>query len=147
MSEAPPGAPAALPNLAEALGWVGSELDDAGGRAVGRVTGAYADTESGAPAWLAVAVSSGGRRLPFARRRARTVVVPPRECAAMPGRVWTAQGREVISGAPAVDPSRPLLREHEVAICAYYGIGEKVGRHAEVAARPAGSVTAQPAFG
>ncbi len=42
----------------------------------------------------------------------------------MPGRVWTAQGREAIRTAPAVDPTRPLLREHEVAICAHYGIGE-----------------------
>lgn len=129
----------ALPGLAEALGWNGFELDDMGGKAVGRVEGAYADSEAGNPVWLVVAT---GRR-----RRAKTIVVPLRECAAMPGRVWTAQERDAILRAPTVDPSRPLLREHEVAICAHYGIGEGLGRHGEVAARAEGSVTARPAAG
>ena len=137
----------ALPSLAEALAWTGLELDDSTGRSVGRVTGLYADAETGGPVWLAVAVMSGGRRLPFTRRRAKAAIVPLRECAAMPGRVWTAQGREAIRAAPAVDPSRPLLREHEIAICSHYGIGGGVGRHDEIAGRTAGSVTAQPAAG
>jgi hypothetical protein len=134
VSEAP-GAP--LPNLAEALGWVGFELDDAGGNAIGRVRGLYVDAESGDPVWLVVAA---GRR-----RRAKTLVVPLRECAAMPRRVWTAQGREAMRGAPTVDPTRPLLREHETAICSHYGIGERIGRHAEVVPRAKASITAQPA--
>lgn len=136
MSEAPAGA---LPDLAEALSWNGAELDDAGGRSVGRVTSVYVDAGAGNPVWLVVAM---GRR-----RRAKAVVVPLRECAAMPGRVWTAQDRGAMHGAPAVDPARPLLREHETAICAHYGIGEGAGRHAEVVGRPAGSITAQPAAG
>lgn len=135
MSEAQ--ATGALPSLAEALAWSGFKLDDAGGKAVGRVEGVYADAEGGGPVWLVVAT---GRR-----RRAKAVVVPLRECAAMPGRVWTAQGREAMRNAPAVDPTRPLLREHEVAICSHYGVGERIGRHAEVAGRPDGTVTAQPA--
>jgi hypothetical protein len=126
-----------LPSLAEVRDWTGFELDDAEGREVGRVEGVYADAEGGRPVWLVVAT---GRR-----RRAKAIVVPLRECAAMPGRVWTAQGRDAMRGAPAVDPTRPLLREHEAAICSHYGIGERVGRHAEVVARAAGSVTAQPA--
>jgi hypothetical protein len=134
VSEAPAAAP---PSLAEALGWTGFELDDAAGRSVGRVAGVYADAEGGAPAWL---VLIAGRR-----RRAKTVLVPVRECAAMPGRVWAAQSRDAVLAAPAVDPTRPLLREHEAAICLHYGIGDRVGRHAEVAARPDGSITAQPA--
>jgi len=128
---------AAPPSLAVALGWTGFELDDAGGRAVGRVEGVYVDAGGGDPVWLIVAT---GRR-----RRAKAVAVPLRECAAMPGRVWTAQGREAMCEAPAIDPSRPLLREHEVAICLHYGVGERLGRHAEVVARPEGTVTAQPA--
>jgi hypothetical protein len=142
VSEAQAGA---LPSLAEAIGWSGFALDDAGGNRVGQVTGVYADAERGAPVWLTVALARGGRRLPFARRRLKAIVVPVRECAAMPGRVWIAQNRQAVREAPAVDPARPLLREHEVAICSHYGIGERAGRHAEVAARPAGSVTAQPA--
>lgn len=127
----------ALPSLDEALAWIGSGLDDVGGNSVGRVEGVYADVGEGAPVWLVV---SAGRR-----RRAKTIVVPMRECAAMPGRVWTAQSRERMRDAPAVDPTRPLLREHEAAICAHYGIGERAGRRAEIAPRAEGAVTAQPA--
>jgi hypothetical protein len=134
MSEGPLGA---QPDLAEALGWNGSELDDAAGRSVGRVTGIYVDAAVGNPVWLVVAM---GRR-----RRAKAVIVPLRECAAMPGRVWTAQDREAMRDAPAVDPARPLLREHETAICFHYGIGEGAGRHGEVVGRTAGSITAEPA--
>jgi hypothetical protein len=136
MAEAPSGA---LPNLAEALAWAGFELDDSGGKTVGRVAGVYVDAAGGEPVWLVVAT---GRR-----RRTKAIAVPLRECAAMPGRVWTAQAGDIVRDAPEVDPSRPLLREHEVAICAYYGVGERVGRHAEVAGRPEGSITAQPAPG
>ena len=53
-------------------------------------------------------------------------------------------GKETLREAPAVDPSRPLLREHELAICAHYGIGEGVGRAAEVAERDEGALTAKP---
>jgi hypothetical protein len=134
-----------LPSLAEARGWRGLALDDAGGRAVGRVEGVYADAESGAPVWLLVALEQGRLRRFWPPRRGTTAaVVPLRECAAMPGRAWTAQGREAIRAAPTVDPSRPLLREHETAICAHYGIGEQAGRHAELAERPTGAITAQP---
>lgn len=133
MTESPAAAP---PDLAEALGWVGFALDDLAGNAFGRVEGVYADAEGGGPVWL---IAATGRR-----RRTRTIVVPLRECAAMPGRVWTAQEDDAMHSAPTVDPSRPLLREHEIAICEHYGIGEKVGRHAEVAARAAGAITAQP---
>lgn len=134
-----------MPDLAEARSWVGSGLDDTDGEVVGRVTGVYADAESGGPVWLAVVVAGGPRRLPFARRGTKTVVVPLRECAAMPGRVWTAQGRQAMREAPGVDPSRSLLREHELTICLHYGIGERAGRHAEVAGRARSSITAQPA--
>jgi hypothetical protein len=131
-----------LPSLAEARGWSGLALDDAGGRTVGRVEGAYADAESGGPVWLVVALGQGRLRRFWPRRRGTTaVVVPLRECAAMPGRVWTAQSREAIRAAPTVDPGRPLLREHEAAICAHYGIGASIGRHAELAGRPEGAVT------
>jgi hypothetical protein len=143
VSDAPSGA---LPDLGEARGWVGWELDDVDAKPVGWIEGIYADPEGGEPVWLIVAVSPARRRwLGLRRRRAKTVVVPLRECAAMPGRAWTAQSGETVRGAPTVDSRRPLLREHEAAICAHYGIGEPVGRHAEVAGRPQASVTARPA--
>ncbi len=144
MGDAP--AAAAPPSLDEARSWGGLELDDVEGRAVGRIEGVYADAASGAPVWLLVAI--GPRRRGFlglGRREPRTILVPLRECAAMPGRAWTAQTLEAMRGAPTVDAARPLLREHEVAICAHYGIGERSGRLAELAGRKDGSVTAQPA--
>ncbi|HET9163977.1 MAG TPA: hypothetical protein VFN89_11140 [Solirubrobacterales bacterium] len=136
----------ALPSLAEARAWVGLELDDVDGRRVGRVEGLYTDPETDRPVWLAVAVDAQRRgRFGFRRRGAKAVAVPLRECAAMPGRAWAAQGVEAMRAAPAVDLTRPLLREHEAAICAHYGIGAAVGRHAEIATRPEGAITAQPA--
>jgi hypothetical protein len=142
VSEAPPSG---LPDLTEAGSWIGSALDDTLGRTVGRVVGFYADAEEGSPVWLVVAVDGGRGRLPFGRRATKNVAVPLRECAAMPGRVWTAQGHQTMRNAPTVDPTRSLLREHELTICLHYGIGEEVGRHAEVAGCTRGSVTAHPA--
>jgi hypothetical protein len=124
---------------------IGFELEDVAGRAAGRIEAVYADTASGAAVWLLVAVGPRRRGLfGIGRRRPKTVAVPQRECAAMLGRAWTAQPLEAMRDAPAVDPTRPLLREHETAICAHYGIGEHSGRLAELAGREDGSVTAQP---
>jgi hypothetical protein len=135
MSEAPvPGA--ALPTLTEAVGWIGFEVDEIDGARVGRVQGVFTDASSGEPTWLIVALG---------RRGAKKAAVPLRDCAAGAGRVWTVHGRDVLRTVPAVDPARPLLREHELAICRYYGTGEKVGRAAEVIDRPVDSVTSQPA--
>jgi hypothetical protein len=120
-------------------------LDDTAGKAVGHVAAVYTDTEGGAPVWLVVTVEGSRRRLPFARRAAKHIAVPLRECAAMPGRVWTAQGRRALRDAPSVDPARSLLREHEMTICLHYGIGEQAGRHEEVVGRARSSITAQPA--
>jgi hypothetical protein len=123
--------------------WLGFELDDVDGARAGRVRGLFADAERGEPAWLVVELA---RRLPLLRRRRRRLVaVPMRNCAGGGGRVWAAHRLDELRRAPTVDPRRPLLREHELAICAHYGIGERVGRAAEVAARPEGAVTAQPA--
>jgi hypothetical protein len=130
---AAPGA--ALPSLAEATGWAGFELDEVGGERVGRVHGVFADAAGGEPAWLIAALG---------RRGAKLVAVPLRDCAAAAGRVWTGHEGEALRGAPAVDPTRPLLREHELTICAHYGIGEAVGRAAEVVGRPQGAVTSNP---
>jgi hypothetical protein len=123
------------PSLAEVAGWTGFELDDAEGNRVGRIGGVFVDDGSGEPVWLVVALG---------RRGAKKVVVSLRECAAGAGRVWTAQGREALGNAPAVDPTRPLLQEHEIAICGHYGVGEGTGRRAEVAGRAEGTITARP---
>jgi hypothetical protein len=120
----------------EAIGWLGADLADLGGDAVGQVQGVFVDADSGEPAWL---VARLGRR-----RRARVVAVPFANCAGAPFGVWVAQEGDAIRSAPVVDPTRPLRREHELTICAHFGIGEKVGRAAAVAGREEGDITATP---
>ncbi|HEX6780748.1 MAG TPA: hypothetical protein VF125_01820 [Solirubrobacterales bacterium] len=123
----------------EPMRWIGAELAELGGTAIGHVQGFYVDAESGEPAWL---IARLGRR-----RRARVVAVPYSNCAGAPFGVWIAQEADAIRSAPVVDPARPLRREHELTICAHFGIGERVGRAAAVTDRPAGDVTATPPNG
>jgi hypothetical protein len=129
----------ARPTTAEAMSWLGADVAELGGNAVGQVQGLYLDAASGEPTWL---VARLGRR-----RRARVVAVPFSNCAGAPFGVWVAQEADAIRSAPVVDPTRPLRREHELTICAHFGIGEKVGRAAEVAPRSAGEITAAPPTG
>lgn len=129
----------ARPSTAEAMGWVGADVAELGGNAVGQVQGLYVDAESGEPAWL---IARLGRR-----RRARVVAVPFSNCAGAPFGVWVGQEADAIRSAPVVDPTRPLRREHELTICAHFGIGEKVGRAAEVLGREEGGITAAPPGG
>jgi hypothetical protein len=122
-------------STAEAIGWLGTEVAEIGGAAIGQVQGLFVDADSGEPAWLVARLG---------RRRARVVAIPFANCAGAPFGVWVAQEGEAIRSAPVVDPTRPLRREHELAICAHFGIGEKVGRAAEVAGRDEGGITATP---
>ena len=126
-------AEAGPPSLEQVRVWLGFDLE---GRRGGTVHSIFTDAGAAAAAWLIVALG---------RRGAKKVALAARECAGGGGRVWTAQPREALADAPAVDPLRPLLREHELAICAHYGVGESSGRAAEVAGREPGSVTAKPA--
>ncbi|HEU4707249.1 MAG TPA: hypothetical protein VFS64_08685 [Solirubrobacterales bacterium] len=123
-------------SAAEAMGWLGADLAEIGGAAVGQVQGFFVDADSGEPAWL---ITRLGRR-----RRARVVAVPFANCAGAPFGVWVSQEGEAIRSAPVVDPTRPLRREHELTICAHFGIGEKAGRAAEVVGRTEGGITATP---
>jgi hypothetical protein len=123
-------------DAAEAMSWLGAEVAELGGDSVGQVQGIFVDADSGEPAWL---VARLGRR-----RRARVVALPFADCAGAPFGVWVAQEGEAIRSAPVVDATRPLRREHELTICAHFGIGEKVGRAAAVAGREEGGITAAP---
>jgi hypothetical protein len=122
--------------LAEARAWVGCRVDDVAGSRLGEVRGVFVDAESGEPTWLLAKLG---------RFSGPLVAVPISHCAATNSRVWVAHPRAAIRAAPVVDPTRPLLREHELTICAHYGIGEQVGRAADVVTRAKGSVTSKPA--
>ncbi len=128
-----------MPDLAAVSGWIDAEVAEVGGADLGQVQGVFVDKSSGEPAWLVVRL---GRR-----RKARVVAVPLGLCAGAPFGVWIAEVGEKLAGAPVVDPTRPLRREHELTICAHFGIGEAVGRAAEVAHHPEGSITAAPPGG
>jgi hypothetical protein len=127
---------AALPSATETARWVGAEIRELDGAAVGEVEGFFVDSAGGDPAWL---IGRLGRR-----RSTRLVAIPLRSCAGAAFGVWVALDGDELGTAPVVDPTRPLRREHELAICAHFGIGEGVGRAAEVAGRPEGAVTASP---
>jgi hypothetical protein len=127
---------AAMPTLAEAMAWVGAPLTDVDGADAGIIHGFFADAGSDEPAWL---IARLGRR-----RRIRLVAVPLRDCAGTTNGAWVAHSLEALRAAPAVDSSKPLRREHELAICGHFGIGDAVGRAAEVAGRGEGEVTSRP---
>ncbi|HEX8753273.1 MAG TPA: PRC-barrel domain-containing protein [Solirubrobacterales bacterium] len=125
--------------LPEVLDWVGAEVAECEGATIGLVHGFYVDVAGGHPVWM---VTKLGKR-----RGARVVALPIGTCAGSASGVWTAFEAELVRHAPVVDPRRPLRREHELAVCAHFGIGEAVGRAAEVASRPEGEITAEPARG
>ena len=128
-------APAPPLQAAEVDGWLGWEIDPIDSADGGQVRGYFSDAGSGEPTWLVVKLGRFGGRL---------VAVPMRSCAGGGGRVWVAHERSVIRRAPVVDPTCPLLREHELAICEHFGIGEGSGRAAEVYGRPEGAATSLP---
>jgi hypothetical protein len=127
--------------LAEAIGWVGGSLADLDGAAVGEVQSVYIDSTSHQPAWLVAKVGGSGRR----GRGARIVALPFDLCAGAAGvGAWTAIDGERLRAAPVVDPSRPLLREHELMLCEHFGIEGGRGRAAAVGELADGAVTAIP---
>jgi hypothetical protein len=132
--------PEPLP-LGDAIGWVGTPLADLGAEEVGEVQSVYIDSTSHEPSWLVAKLPGEGRR----GRGARIVAVPADVCAGAPGvGVWAAVDGRRLRGAPVVDPTRPLLREHELTICQHFGIDEDVGRAAVVAELAEGAITSIP---
>jgi len=128
--------------LAEAIGWVGAPLADLEAETVGEVQSVYIDSTSHGPAWL-VAKLTGSRR-----RGGRIVAVPVEVCAGVAGiGVWAAVEGARLRVAPVVDPTRPLLREHELMICEHLGISGDVGRAGTVAELAPGAITAIPPRG
>jgi hypothetical protein len=129
----PPGSP---PPIDEARRWVGNQIDEINGSGVARVQSVYMDSESGAPAWLIAKLGRFGK----------LIAIPSLDCAEAAGRVWVPYTREALQGAPTIDPSRPLTREQELAICAHYGVDGDFGRAKEVSERLSGTITAQVAL-
>src|SRR5256885_6272003 len=126
-------APANMPSLNEARGWIGFRVDEIGGSSVARVQDVYVDQERGEPVWLVIKLGRFGK----------LTALPLRDCAGGAGHVWAAYPRELIRGAPAVEPATPLTREQELVLCAHFGIQQDQARASEIAGRPEGAVTSQ----
>lgn len=126
-----------VPQLDEARSWRGRSVDDASGHEVGTANGTFVDAATGAASWLVVKFRRG-------RFASSLVVVPAADCAGGGGRIWVAHERDAIRSSPVVDSRRPLMREHELAICEHYGIGDGVGRAAKVIVQAEGAITSQP---
>jgi hypothetical protein len=122
-----------LPTLEDARRWIGFRVDEMGGASVARVQEIYVDQESGDPVWVVIKIGRFGK----------LTALPLRDCAGGAGHVWTAYPRELIRGAPGIQPGTPLTREQELEICSHYGIHEHQARAGEISGRPEGAVTSQ----
>jgi hypothetical protein len=132
--------PEPLP-IGEAIGWVGTPLTDLGAETLGEVQSVYIDSVSHEPSWLVAKLAGEGRR----GKGSRIVALPADLCAGAAGvGVWAAVDGESLRGAPVVDPTRPLLREHELTICEHFGITGKNGRAGAVHDLVDGAITSIP---
>src|SRR5258705_4068096 len=93
-----------LPTLHEVRGWIGFRVDEMGGTSVARVQDVYVDQESGDPVWLVIKAGRFGK----------LTALPLRDCAGGAGHVLAAYSRELIRGAPGVEPPTPPTREQEL---------------------------------
>jgi hypothetical protein len=119
----------------EVQAWKGFKLGDMEGATVGRVEGAYVDSESGEPEWLLARMGKFGHHC----------LIPARDAVAAGGHIWVPYTRDQVRKAPRQDPGKPLEREAEQQLLAYYGVGAgEAGRGADLAQRDAGAVTARP---
>lgn len=126
-----------LPTLTDAIGWTGHRIDEIGGSSVARVQSVFVDGKTREPVWVIAKIGRFGK----------VVAIPFLDCAPGVGHIWVPYTREAIRGAPGIDPTKPLTREQELAICAHYGVHDGLGRAREVKERPEGSVTSQVAAG
>ena len=120
----------------EAQSWKGCKLDDIDGATVGKVEGAYVDSETGNREWLLARMGRFGHHC----------LVPARDAVAAGDHVWVPHARDHIRRAPRQEPGKGLEREAEQQLLSHYGVGNSAaGRGAELEQREAGAVTARPA--
>jgi hypothetical protein len=113
------------PSLNEALGWIGSRVDDIYGAAVGRLEDVWIDPGTGIPRWLLVQKGGIG---------GRSTLIPFEDANAGAGHVWIPYERDVVADAPEVDPAAPLTQQAEAGLRRHYVMYATRG---SVPARPA----------
>jgi hypothetical protein len=99
------------PSLNEALGWIGSRVDDIYGASVGRLEDVWIDPGTGAPRWLLVKEGRFG---------GRTTLIPFEDATAGTGHVWVPYEREVVRAAPEIEPGAPLTHQVEASLRSHY---------------------------
>jgi sporulation protein YlmC with PRC-barrel domain len=117
----------------EARAWVGKQLEDAAGTAVGKIDAVLADESSGTVEWLAVRAGRFGHR----------ALVPARDAVAAVDSVWVPFEAATIRAAPK-PPAGGLSKTAELELLGHYGLSSPAGRAGEIAEQPADSVTSQP---
>jgi hypothetical protein len=124
-----------LPSLDEAVGWEGKPIDGLESKTLGRVAGIHVDAEDGEPRWVLIRLGP----------LAGCTAIPFEHVAEGAGRLWAAYERDWVREAPRFRPTEALTALQELELCAHWGIGERQGRAAEIAAQEADQITAIPA--
>jgi sporulation protein YlmC with PRC-barrel domain len=99
------------PSLNEALGWIGSRVDDIYGVGIGRLEDVWIDPGTGEPRWLLIKEGRFG---------GRATLIPFEDATAGAGHVWVPYEREVIRDAPAIEPGAPLTQQVEHSLRRHY---------------------------
>lgn len=114
-------------SLNEALGWIGSRVDDVYGANVGRLEDVWIDPSNGIPRWLLIKEGRFG---------GRTTLIPFEDATAGAGHVWVPYERDVVRNAPEVEPGAPLTQQVEGMLRGHYAA------NASPPPRPAGGEAA-----
>lgn len=125
-----------MSHLHEPLSWIGFRVDDVYGARVGTVQDLYVDHDTDTPCWL---LAKMGR---FSETYA---LVPLTDAVAGVGHVWVPYEKDLIRRAPGVSAGMPVTQEHELALCAHYGL--MTSRGAEIAGIPPSALTAASVHG
>jgi hypothetical protein len=99
------------PSLNEALGWIGSRVDDIYGASVGLIEDVWIDPGTGAPRWLLVKEDRFGER---------STLIPFNDATTGSGHLWIPYEREVVWAAPQIEPGVPLTRQVEATLSNHY---------------------------
>jgi sporulation protein YlmC with PRC-barrel domain len=124
------------PSLNEALGWIGSRVDDIYGASVGRLEDVWIDPGTGTPRWLLVKEGRFG---------GRTTLIPFEDATAGAGHVWVPYERDVVRDAPEIEPGAPLTQAVETELRAHYASrSPSAVSHRAHAAQPAAPRDPEP---
>lgn len=101
----------AHPELQEALGWIGSRVDDVYGTTIGEVAGVWTSPQTGRPRWL---------MLQWGRFGGHFTLVPFADASGGTADVWVPYDRATVREAPRVTPSHVLTAELDARFGAHY---------------------------